>query len=198
MNRAYRVALVCGLLPILVGVSIFLLWLVMRWEWLIAAGIFTLYGGVALFFIGSVALACFCWFAFRSSDVSRKRLLFSTLGCAALLLSNFPIAARIVVAVVDIETRYAIVVHNTSDLPLEQVRVFGGGCDCFLGSIPPGDTATCFCRFHCDGRLEFCAVSGTTTHSQIIDGYVTGNMGGRAVVTIHPNGTISVIHDGDK
>ena len=60
MNRAYRVALICGAIPFLVGVSIFMLWLIMRWGGLMMAGIYTLYGGVAIFLVGVLALARFC------------------------------------------------------------------------------------------------------------------------------------------
>ena len=42
MNRAYWVALICGAIPLVAGVSIFLLWLMTRWDGLMAAGIYTL------------------------------------------------------------------------------------------------------------------------------------------------------------
>jgi len=84
VNRAYQVALFCGSFPLLVGVSIFLLWLITRWEWLMMAGSNTLFGGVALFTIGVVALARFHWLAVRNLDVPRQRLRLSTLGCGGL------------------------------------------------------------------------------------------------------------------
>jgi hypothetical protein len=198
MSRWYRVALACGLVPLLVGVAIFSLWLITRWQWLMLAGMVTIYGGVALFCIGFVALAVYCWSALRLPDVSGKRLLFSTLGCAATLLSNFAVAAGIIVAAITIETRYTVVVHNASGRPLEHVRVFGGGCDCYIGSIPPSGTTQRSFWVNCDGSLEFSASSGTTTHSQIIEGYVTNGMGGRVVVTIRADEKISVVKDDAK
>lgn len=192
MNRAYRIALICGALPLLVGVSLFLLWLIARWDWLMIAGIFTLYGGVAIFFIGAIALARFCWLAFRSPELPRRRLWLSTLGCAALLLSNFAVAGGITASVIAIETRYTVIVHNTSQQPLSGVRVFGGGCEADFGTIPPGGVVRRSFWIQHDGELEFRAVSGATTHSKTIDGYVTNNMGGHTTVTINPDGTISV------
>jgi hypothetical protein len=194
MNRAFRVALFCGALPLLVGISIFLLWLITRWDWLMMAGIFTLYGGVAIFFVGAIALARFCWLAFRTPELPRRRLWLSILGCAALLLSNFAVAGGITASVIAIETRYTVVVHNTSQQPLSGVRVFGGGCEADFGTIPPDSIVRRSFWIQHDGVLEFRAVRGTTTHTKTIDSYVTNSMGGHTTVTINPEGTISVSH----
>jgi hypothetical protein len=194
INRAYRFALICGALPLLVGVLIFLMWLITGWDWLMMAGMFTLYGGVAVFFIGAIALVCFFWLAFRTPELPRRRLWLSTLGCAALLLSNFAVAGGITVSVIAIETRYTVVVHNTSQLPLSGVRVFGGGCEADFGTIPPNGIIRRSFWIQHDGELEFSAVSGATTHSQTIDGYVTKSMGSHTTVTINPDDTISVVN----
>ena len=192
MNRAYRLALVCGAFPLLIGVSIFVLWLITRWDWLMMAGICTLYGGVAIFLVGVLAIARFCWLAFRTPNLPRRRLWLSTLACAGLLLLNFPVAGGITAAAIAIETRYTVVVHNGSQQPLDGVRVFGGGCDESLGSIPPGGIARQSFWIQHDGELKFRALSGTTIHAKTIDGYVTNGMGGHTTVTINPDGTISV------
>ena len=184
--------MICGVLPLLVGISLFLLWLITRWDWMKMAGIFTLYGGVAVFFIGAIALARFCWLAFRTPEFSRRRLWLSTLGCAALLLSNFAVAGGITASVIAIETRYTVIVHNTSQQALSGVRVFGGGCEADFGTIPPGGVVRRSFWIQHDGKLELRAVSGATTHSKTIDGYVTNSMGGHTTVTINPDGTISV------
>lgn len=192
MNRAYRIALTCGATPLLIGASIFILWLITRWNWLMMAGIFTLYGGVAVVLAGVLALARFCWLAFRTPSYPRRRLWLSTSVCASLLLLNFPVAGGIAAAAISIETRYTVVVHSTLRQPLESVRVFGGGSDEYLGSIPPGSTVRQSFWIQNDGKLEFRARSGTTSHAKTIDGYVTNGMGGHTIVTINPDGTISV------
>ena len=79
MKFAYRVALICGGFPLLFGISIFLLWLITRWEVLIFAGISTIFVGLAFFLIGAIALARFCRIAFRSPDRPRRRIWLSTL-----------------------------------------------------------------------------------------------------------------------
>jgi hypothetical protein len=192
MNRSYRLALICGALPLLGGISIFLLWLISRWEWLMLAGVFTLYGGVAVFCVGVFALARFCWSAFRTPELPRQRLWLSTLGCAALLLSNFPVAGGIIYGALRIETQYTVMVRNGSQHPLNGVRVFGGGCEADFGTIPPGGSVRRSFWIQHDDQLEFRAVSGATMHAETIDGYVTNSLGGHTTVVLNPDATVSV------
>ena len=192
MNRLYRLALICGSLPLFVGVSIFLLWLITRWEWLMTAGVFTLFGGVAVVFIGFIALCRFRGLALRTPELPGRRPWLSTRACTALLLSNFVVAGGITATVIAIVTRYTVIVHNTSQQPLSVVRVFGGGCAADFGTIPPGTIGRSSFWIRHDGELEFRAVSGATNHSHIIDSYVSNDMGGHTTVTIRPDGTISV------
>ncbi len=197
MSRAYRVALICGAFPLFVGISIFMLWLITRWDWLMGAGLFALWGGIAIFLIGVLALARFYWLASRVPNLPRRRLRRSTLACAGLLLLNFPVACGISVAAIAIETRYTVVIHNASRQPLENARVFGGGCDAFVGSIPPGGTVQGSFWIQHDGQLEFRALSGTISHTKTINSYVTPNTGGHTIVTINRDGTISVNESDD-
>ena len=102
MNKAYGIAIICGIFPLLLGISIFLLWLTTRWSWLILAGVFTIWSGVVIVFIGLISLLCFCWLNFRTPTLPRRRLWFLTLGCAALLTSNFIVASGIITAVINV------------------------------------------------------------------------------------------------
>lgn len=192
MNRTYRIALICGAAPLFIGISIFFLWLITRWNWLMMAGLFTIYGGIPIFLIGVAALTRFCWLAFRTRDLSQRRLWTSVICCAGLLLSNLPVAAAIVVGAVMIEARYTVTVHNASSQPLDDVQVSGGGCEVNFGTISPGATMRRSFWVQCDGELEFCAVSGPARHNKTIDGYVTNGMGGNTSVIVGPQGTISV------
>jgi len=192
MDRTLRVAVLSGLLPLLIGVSLFVLWIITRWDWLMLAGAILIYGGLASFVIGSIALVRYCWAACRSADPPRRKWVPSALACAALLLSNFPTAGGIIAAVIAIETCYSVVVHNDSQQSLSDVRVYGGGCEADLGTIPPGGHAQRSLWIKRDGELEFRAVSSSTTHQVTIDDYVTSGIGCRTVVVINPDGTVSV------
>ncbi|MFI5403179.1 MAG: hypothetical protein ACHQ1G_09595 [Planctomycetota bacterium] len=98
MKGAYRLALLCGALPLVVGVSVFLLWLVTRADGLMLLGFFVLCGGLAFFAVGVLALGRFCWLAFREPQLP-ARFWAATIACALLLLSNFPVAGAIIYAV---------------------------------------------------------------------------------------------------
>jgi len=197
MNRAYRLALACGAIPLLMGVSVFLLWLITRWDGLMVAGMVTLCGGMALFLIGVVALMRYWSLASQTPDIPSRHLRRSTFLCAGLLLLNFPVAGGIVAAVIAIETCYTVVVENDSHRPLEGVRVFGGGCDEQLGTIPAGSSVRQWLWIRHDGTLELRALADGASYHETIDGYVTNSMGGHTTVTIHADGTISFGGTGD-
>jgi hypothetical protein len=194
MNHAYRIALTCGVTPLPVDVSIFFLWLIPRWEWVAIAGAAALYGGVAAFFVGAVALARVCWLAFRSPNIPRKRHVLAILACSALLLANFAVAGGIIAAVIAIKTRYVVIIQNDSKHVLSGIRVRGGGCEADLGAIPPNGATRHSLWIQQDGSLEFLAVSGTTALTHTIDGYVTNGTGGRTTVVINRDACISVRH----
>lgn len=155
-------------------------------------GIFTLYCGTAVVLIGVVALSRYCWQACRMPKVPRRRVWFSTFAGAGLLLLNFPVAGGIVAAAIALETRYTVIVQNDSLQPLESVRVFGGGCDESLGTIPPGSSVRRSFWIQHDGELEFYALGDDTSYEKIINGYVTNGLGGHTIVTIRSDGTMSL------
>lgn len=188
MKGAYRVALLCGALPLVAGTSIFALWVVTRSELLMAAGALLLFVGLALFAVGVVALGRYCWLALRMSEPP-PRFWPATALAAALLLSNFPAAGLILLKVADLESRYTVVVRNESQDPLEGVHVAGGErVYAAFGSIPTGQTMTRSFRIRHEGALELHAGGGTTT----IDGYVSADEEATAFVTIGPGGGVSV------
>jgi hypothetical protein len=192
LNRAHRVAAVCGAAPLLLGTAIFVVWLVARWDWLMIAGAVVLYGGLAIFATGVIALALSCWMGFHTPGIQRPRVWMLTLGCAGLLLANFPVAGGIIWTAITIATRYTVVVHNTSEQRLEGVWVFGGGCDASYGTLLPGATARHSFWIRGKGTLTFRASSGEGTLERTIDEYVTTNSGGHVTVTVHPDRTLSV------
>ena len=194
MKIAYRIALFCGATPLLLGIAIFLAWLVTRWDWLAAAGIFNIEGGLALFVIGVISLALFVRMGNRDSSVSRKKLASSSFLCATILFSNFPVAIGIIAAVLHLENRthYVVVVRNQLPESLNNVSLTGGCVKADIGTIEPGDQKYVRLSFECDGSLEFFANAGTKKISSCVEGYVTGSMGGEKCVTVRTDGTVTV------
>ncbi len=194
MKIAYRIALFCGATPLILGIAIFLAWLVTRWDWLSVAGILNIAGGLALFALGLASLAFFVWAGIRDSRVSSKKLASSSLLCAALLFSNFPVAIGIIAAVMHLEARmhYGVVVVNQLPEPLDNARLEGGGVKVDLGTIEPGNRNYARLSFQRDGSLEFYAQAGKKKISSCVEEYVTGYMGGDKCVTVKADGTVTV------
>jgi hypothetical protein len=192
MNRAYRNAVICGAVPLIVGVSVFLLWLVTRWDQLMMAGVATLYAGSFMLLVGVLELARYGWLGLKTPEFPHRKLRRTALGAAALLLLNPPVAAGLVYTAVFIETLYTVVVDNQTQRPLTGVRIFGSGnCDESIGTIAPGGKARRSFQIECEGALNFNATGGSTIYTGIIDGYVTSNMGGHTVVTVNADGTLT-------
>jgi hypothetical protein len=190
VKGAYRVALACGALPLVAGIAVFLLWIPTRWEWLMGAGVLVLVVGVALFAVGTLALARFCWLALRMPEPP-PRFWRSTAFAAALLLSNFPAAGAVIWKASDLHSRYTVVVRNATGSALQDARVVGGGCEEVFGAIAPaGEARRSFLIRH-DGVLELRAAG---IAPRAISGYVTNGMGGHTTVTVHPNGVVTAEH----
>ncbi len=192
-SRAFRLALVCGALPLIVGLVAFTVWLATRWDGLMILGYFIILGGVGLFVTGLVALGIACRNALRAGRLPRQRIWLSTFACLGLLLVNFPVAAVLTICAVGIETSYNVLIQNDSPFELSEVRLVGGGCDEELGSIAAGETVERRFWIETDGELMLRAQVDGKPREELIEGYVTSGLGRRAIVTIGEDGQLSVV-----
>lgn len=189
---AYRVALACGALPLVAGTSIFLLWLVFRWEWLVNAGGVTIGIGSFLFVLGTIVLTGFSVQTRRCPELPRRRVRRMTIGAALLLLANFPVAGGIVAASLAVVSCYTVVVENHSPSSLEAVSISGGGCKVDFGHLSPGGSRRRWFWVRHDGQLILRAASVDTIIKRTVDGYVTNGLGAYRKITIEPGAVISV------
>jgi hypothetical protein len=185
--------LFCGALPLVVGVSIFVLWVLTRWDGLMIAGLATVCVGLVLFAMGVIALAAACLEAARAPEAPGRRAWLVVFGGGGLLLSNFLVAGAILVAVSRIESCYTVVVRNATAAELTHVRVAGAGSGSSFGTLAPGESARRWLWFRGEGILELRATGGAGERTHIVDGYV-GVFGGRAEVTLNADGTATVDH----
>jgi hypothetical protein len=88
----HYIARACGLLPLIVGTSIFLLFLVFRENDLAILGFFTILGGSCLAFVGLVCAVVFHVQARRATPDVRQRAQRQALLDGAIIIANFPIA----------------------------------------------------------------------------------------------------------
>ena len=187
----YRLAVLCGVVPLLAGAAIFTAWTLTGWRWLMLAGLVTIGIGTVVFLVGCLAL----YSAHRRArDAGAMQgLTRRTLLAAALLVSNFPAAAGLSWAAVALETRLVVVVRNDAVVPLEGGRLHGGGADVRLPALAPGASVERWLWFDTDGQLELDASLGGQHVHGVVAGYVTGGLGGRLVVTVRADGTITAL-----
>ncbi len=114
-----------------------------------------------------------------------------------LLIANFPVAATYTILAMDIESRYYVAVENRREQPIESFLVTGGGVQVDFGLIPPNARV---CRsFHIvhDGQLSFQTYIDGVETTGIVDGYVTGSLGGNKQIRIDSDNTIGVSDNDD-
>lgn len=102
MSECYKVALVCGVAPLIVGVATFLLWLLTRWDTLMSFGLVVVIVSHIFFIVGCLAVVVYVRQARRDAKAPRLAIWFRALGATLLLLVNFPVAHGIIKAVVAI------------------------------------------------------------------------------------------------
>lgn len=189
---AYRVSVLCGILPMLVGSLILAGYAVTRWDWLALAGIFCIWGGLFSVFVGAIALVLAVLDTRRTGDARPRKVWGSAWLPVVLLLANFPLAVACTVAGLLLATEYRVQVQNHSRGPVEAAKIQGGGCDVLFGTVPEGASRTQSLWIDQDGTLQFSAIVGGRERSVVVDGYVTNNLGGDKVVEIQPDGRIRV------
>jgi hypothetical protein len=105
MHRSYRIALACGLIPLLTGTLIFITWLGTRWQWLEMAGLFTLLLGPFFILAGMGNLFRFHWLTAAGGTVTRRQRWLRSLLCTGLFGFNFVAAAGILRSVDSVMTQ---------------------------------------------------------------------------------------------
>lgn len=187
-----RSAFVCGLIPLITGTSIFLLWVLTRWDWLFVAGMLTIIAGVFVFLCGIACLTASRFDRPLGEVGGSRRETLRRITALLILLSNFPVAASIVVAVDTIRTRYVVTIVNHGSVPLDNVMVSGGGVEIYFGSVAPGAIAERWFNIRTDGKLVFRARRAGEDVDGTIEGYVTNGLGGDMEVTFNRDGSIEV------
>jgi hypothetical protein len=99
-NLSFKIAIGCWLVPLLLGTSVFILWLVFRWHWLFAAGWGVIVVGTVSAGAGGICaliLLCSRWSVSR--EPSREAV--APAVCLIFLLaSNFVVAIILMMAVI--------------------------------------------------------------------------------------------------
>jgi hypothetical protein len=192
LTRWLASALLCGALPLITGVAIFLVWLPTRWKWLEPAGAVTMMLGWAFLLAGLFCLYKHIDNGLRSAPASRARILVPSLAALAIMLLNIPVGYTILNIVISIETRYTVTIINHTRESLDEIVVEGGGVREHIGTLPPGGQTRRSFHFRQDGTLMFHAREGNKQLEQTVEGYVCGGWGGETTIILSGDGIIEI------
>jgi hypothetical protein len=192
MPRALKLAILCGSLPLLVGTIIYISWRLTRVEWLMGAGLVTLFVGLVLFLVGAICLSM------RSTKVSdadaavqRKLLSLRKLAWTVLVV-NFPAACFFAWSAIEVATRYTLAIVNEQAMRIDSFIVSAPGVKVDLGPIPANGRRQKHLHFPGEGSLSFATQVGQTRTNGVIDEYVTRNLGSASTVRFKAGGSIEV------
>ena len=192
MPRLLTTAIVCGAIPLALGTAIYVTWRVISWDWLMAAGLFTVLGGLLLFVIGA---GCLIKYVFREADCKRDRrvsLELQTLLVGGLLFVNFPAAAYYAWSAVGLMTRYTVCIANETGAVVDNVVLTGPGVHVDTGPMSAGSRSWHNFHFSTDGTLEFSAHWQDGRSEGPIEEYVTNGVGGSATLRLLPDGEYEI------
>ncbi len=190
MKNLLRLAVLCGVLPLVAGIGIFVAWVITEASWLTMAGLLTINVGVYAVVVGLVLLIVYMSWAWQGGQIPRRRLVGQTLAVVALFAANFVAAGGAVMGAQVISSRYTVVVTNQSNAPLQSARIEGGGVAVEFGDIPPGATVSESFWIKHDGQLTLSGRHGSNDVHAVIADYVTNGQGDYLDVTVDPNGNI--------
>lgn len=197
MSLALKTALFCGAGPLLLGTLIYTTWHVTRWTWLETAGLFMIAAGTISVTIGAVFLVRHVWREFQATRSLRPKRWLQMVMVGGLLLVNFPAAAIFTLSAINVVTRYTVRVLNESGNAIESFVVTGPGVRMELGPIAPGRRVVRHLGFCGDGPLDFTARQGQSTFRGVLEGYVTGGVGGDTTIRLMPESQYEIHHRND-
>lgn len=177
----YRIAFLCGLLPLTVGTGIYLLWLVTEWDVLMVAGIFTIWGGLASVAIGFGAVAIYA-FKLRVNGALWRDIAGRIAKPIGLMLFNLPACIVIFSLAWSAVTRYDVTLTNESESAIAHFQMVAPGVEESFEDVKPGESRSVGVHFSGDGPFYYMAEVNREVVRDTIEYYVTHNLRGEAEV----------------
>ena len=183
-----RAAFACWALPLIVGVSLVSLFRFIDSEFLIDAGLLTLWIGSWLVGIGVICLVVNAVLVHRAgADHGRRGILIFLL-----LLANFPAGVFCAAQGMQIDgSRYRVRVVNEMASPVNGCRLMGAGIEEELGEIAPGSSGATWFFVRESGKIRLVGDADGRLISSIVDEEARRYSGGTLRVTITPEGEVT-------
>lgn len=187
----WKAALLCGLLPFLVGVVVFTAWYATRAAWLVEAGLLSIGAGLLLVCVGLLCVLAYVLRARASRSPGWK----SHAAIAVLvMLANFPAAAALVMLADHIASSYVVVVENRSPWVVTDLVFRSEGHTYAFGTVPPQSDREDAFHFPQERETWYSLSLNGQLHEDIFDGYVAG-WGNKATLHVSESGNVSIRHE---
>lgn len=189
MTRWYRIAVACGVLPLLVGTITFGAWLATDSDVLILVGITVILAGLGLFVAGAIALGRFV--------VSARKAAVSCVGrasvAAAILLLNFPLALAYMAIADTMVSGIFVTIANDFSGPIRDLVLTDPRGETFaFESIEPGSEHASCPGLSGEGTVKFSMTASGLVRRGILIGYITPSMGVKAELRLTADGQVEV------
>lgn len=196
MNLAYKIALFCGLTPLILAVIILSGWFITGEEEFLIAGLFNIAGGVMLFVIGICCLIFYEYQHRQNHQVSAWRKLVKPVF---ILIVNFPAAAGCMYLVFFMMSVSVVTVENQTQnyIPIIHLKINNFEQKSITG-VMPNEISKNYFRFKGGSTVEYSfEINGQEKKGNLI-AYTTTHQGGYVLLTVTENGVVSVVETGNK
>ena len=167
-----RLAYIAAVVPMLCGISVFILWLTTGAHVFVTLGMLTILGGFVLFLAGVIFLSIY------AAQLRRAERSIGRIWRPAILLAlNFPLAIAFTVLAAIMTDYTRITVVNDSDHTISHITIAGEAADSIDG-VKPHSRAGKWVKIQGEGEITFNATVGGRSSSGTVHGYVTPGLGG--------------------
>ncbi len=187
----YRIAMLCGILPMTVGVSIYILYEITRWDVLVLAGLFTVYGGLACAALGFI---CIIAYAFKRHAAGEMWGLGVGKAVGVILL-NIPVCVIVVHLSLLSVTRmdsYTVVLENKGEDVVAHFELETPGGAVGIEGIAPGESESVRLSFEDPGSITYRAEVGNDLLEGVIENHVANSGGGKKSIITFSDGEFSI------
>lgn len=190
MNLAYKIALFCGLAPLVIAAIILLGWFFTGSTDILFAGLFNILGGVILFVIG---ICCLIFYEYQSRKQYQLSAWKKLLKPFLIMLANFPAAVACVYFVIFMASMSVVSVINQTQefIPSIEININKKQQKPIIG-IMPGETNKKRIRFKGEGAVNYSFELNGQIKEGVLIGYTSSHSGHNIVMTIASNGAVTV------
>lgn len=189
MSKLYLASIVCAVTPLIIGGAIYGLWVATDISWLMLAGVFNIYAGLALFIGGMICLSVYFY---RERKLSKDGVLKKSAISLGLLLANFPAAIAALYGASYHLSESTLMVQNSTEYRITDIVLSERAVTYQFPVVEPNSSVTENFHFKYEGAVGYKFSVNGTEHEGLAFGYVTSHAGGKAKMVVSDDGKVVV------